>query len=74
MQAHEKSAELLVPLKPKVKRQVPWENEEIVQMRKSLKDAHQRSQANPSDDNQHLVENAKAKLNEAYLTEQGNHI
>ena len=39
MTAHEKAAEISVPVKAKIKQHVPWENENIIEKREMVKNA-----------------------------------
>lgn len=74
IKANQKSAELHVPLKPKAKRRVPWENEEICRKRLLLKNAHQRIHENLTPEDIKTLEIAKNNLDGAYLNEQETYI
>ena len=69
MNAHNKSAELHVPLKTKKIKRVPWENEKVIEKRAMLNEAHKRKKADPSQENNDKLELAKQNLDEAYTAE-----
>ena len=51
MVAHTKSPELHVPLKVKVSKRVPWENDRTIEKRIILNEVYKRKQAKPTQAN-----------------------
>ena len=70
IEAHKMAAETHVPLKPKCKLRVPWENDKVAEKRQNLKELHNIKSANPSKSNIDRVKAAKKDLDLAYETEQ----
>ena len=59
-----------IPLKPKVKKRKPWENKEICQKRKTLREAAKLRDSQPSPENRSLFNEARTELKTSYEIEQ----
>ena len=68
--ATKEAAEACVPLKPKVKRRVPWETKEVVEKRENLKKAVLLKNSNPTQTNERKFKAAQTTLSETYEAEQ----
>ena len=69
MEVHEKSAELHIPRKKKVKHHVPWENEDIAAKRKALNVAFKAKSERGTRSNTARFDKAKTDLDAAYKNE-----
>ena len=63
-----------IPLKPKVKKRKPWENEQICQKRKTLREAAQLRDTQPSPENTNFFNDARTELKTAYEIEQSKYL
>ena len=63
-----------IPLKPKTKRRIPWENLNIRNKRKILHEAAQQKDNNPTIENIRKTCNAQKELSHTYETEQSEYI
>ena len=65
---------MLIPLKEKVKRKVPWENETVTEKRKQLKKLAQMKNRNATRANVKKHKQAQKDLKKTYLNEKKEHI
>ena len=65
---------MLIPLKEKVKRKVPWENETVTEKRKQLKKLAQMKNRNATRANVKKHKQAQKDLKTTYLNEKKEHI
>ena len=72
--AHSKVAEKHIPIKPKKKQRIPWEDILIVQKREELKMHHASTSAVPTVEEKRKTNELKEKLDEAYLKEQEDYV
>lgn len=70
----EEAAKQTVPLKKKLKKRVPWENEEIIEKRKFLREMAEIKNAEPTAININNFDSARDTLTAAYNKEQANYI
>ena len=70
----EEAAKQTVPLKKKLKKRVPWENQEITERRKSLRRMAEIKNAEPTANNINNFDSARDTLTAAYEKEQKNYI
>ena len=64
----------IIPLKPKLKKKVPWETPEIIQCRENLKTAAENKRKKPTRANTRKYKNAQTKLKTTYEKEQCDYI
>ena len=74
IESHKKAAEDCVPLKEKQQKRIPWENENIAEKRKILKECQEKKQQKEIPENVERFEAAKEELDAAYLKEQEEYI
>ena len=72
--AHIDAAKEYIPLKPKIKRRVPWESDAIIEKRKQLKEAATRENSTPSRANTILRQEKQKELTNLYDEEQKKYI
>ena len=60
----------IIPLKPKIRQRVPWENEDIAKKRRELKKVAKTKNSYPTRANKNKLKCAQKSLNDAYITEQ----
>ena len=70
----EEAAKQTVPLKKKLKKRVPWENEEIIEKRKFLREMAEIKNAEPTAININNFDSARDTLTATYNKEQANYI
>ena len=74
MSAHEKAAEISVPVKAKIKQRVPRENENIIEKREMVKNAYEVCLRRNTRSSAAKLEEAKQDLQESYNREQENYV
>lgn len=74
IEAHSRAAETHVPVKPRKKRRVPWEDQNITEKREELKRFHAYMVKNPTIENEAKAEEMKKELDDAYLKEQEEYV
>ena len=74
MTAHEKAAEISVPVKAKIKQHVPWENENIIEKREMMKNAYEVCLRRNTRGSAAKLEEAKQELQESYDREQEKYV
>ena len=72
--AHEKVAEISVPVKAKIKQHVPWENENIIAKREMVKNAYEVCLRRNTKSRAAKLEKAKQDLQECYDREQEKYV
>ena len=72
--ANKETAEMLILQKEKVKREVPWENEIVIEKRKQLKKLAQMKNRNATRANVRKHKEAQKDLETTYLSEQQKYI
>jgi len=72
--AHQESAKLHIPLKPKVRKRVPWESKDIEEKRDKVREAAQIKDADPTRRNNASFQRAKMELKDEYDVELKNYI
>ena len=74
LKAHKGTTEMLIPLKEKVKRKVPWENETVTEKRKQLKKLAQMKNRNATRANVRKHKQAQKDLEATYFNEQQKYV
>ena len=74
VEACKTAAEEHIPLKPKIRRRVPWENENVQEKRLELENFINTQSKKPTRSNTTKLRNARNKLKETYATEQKKYI
>ena len=74
IEAHEEAAKLHIPLKPKIKKRVPWESADVMQKREEVRKHSKRKDTNPTLGNMEAFNKSKHDLKKAYEDELKNYI